>query len=424
MAAISRLEAVVFSLATSVAGILSNPALLPAPQSTPAPTGKSKSKKRRNDAVQVPTPPPSKSSTRSTQGAKKRMLGSSILAMPAPISAIKAKPEIGKERSRSSSKFRKDAARQKIESPPKAPKECLKNRTPGRGKRFRSPYNLRPRWGAKNKTDETIADPSRSGHPPAPRPLNICEENVEEYAHPKADLFAGDSFMISEELHNIVIEICEDVAPLSSIPEVSAAGAPVAATATEPAEEYVEAPEEATAPAVKEEAKAAEEKEEAKAADEAAKEAAAKVQVVAAAPTSAAAAEAVDSKTTRVTKRDIEKKEKSRPKRRLVRLSTATKESTQTSKSFMQKHSITEHPIIVDIPHSSDDTSRLKKGKTLKLKVTKSSPPLELKYYGKEFTQGGGRGQVHIHHVIPLSDPRDCNEPRDVFGRHHRGEDQ
>ncbi|XP_020086703.1 ubiquitin-like-specific protease ESD4 [Ananas comosus] len=49
----------------------------------------------------------------------------------------------------------------------------------------------------------------------------------------------------------------------------------------------------------------------------------------------------------------------------------------------MQKHSITEHPIIVDIPPSSDDTSRLKKGKTLKLKVTRSSPPLELKYYGK-----------------------------------------
>ncbi|XP_020106629.1 homeobox even-skipped homolog protein 2-like [Ananas comosus] len=161
--------------------------------------------------------------------------------MPAPISAIKENPEIGKERSRSSSKSRKDGARQKLESPPKAPMECLKNRTPGRGKRFRSPYDLRPRWGRKNKADDAIADasqPRRSGHPPAPRPLNIYEENVEEYDRPKAGLFAGDSFMKSDELHNMVIQICEDVPPISSLPEVPAAGAPVAATVTDvPAKE-------------------------------------------------------------------------------------------------------------------------------------------------------------------------------------------
>ncbi|XP_020111450.1 uncharacterized protein CG45076-like [Ananas comosus] len=124
------------------------------------------------------------------------------------------------------------------------------------------------------------------------------------------------------------------------------------------AEEKVEA---AAAPAEDEE------KEEAKAAEEAAEEATAKEKVLAAAaaaeeldkeiaaatttteekdfelvPGVASELSAIHTKTTRASKRDIEKMDKPRPKRRLVHLSTATKAPTQTAKSSMQEPSIIE----------------------------------------------------------------------------------
>nr|CAD1839519.1 unnamed protein product [Ananas comosus var. bracteatus] len=139
---------------------------------------------------------------------------------------------------------------------------------------------------------------------------------------------------------------------------------------------------------------------------------------------------------------------------------------------------ITDFPrIIIDIPEL-EETSKKQKARKLKLKVPLSSANLDLKYYGKgdlpkedqeriekfltstsfepvrvpskgidigrtdfidltshmafvssdvidsypAFTGAGGRPQVHIHHVLPLSDNRNINEPRrDVFARHQRG---
>nr|CAD1836372.1 unnamed protein product [Ananas comosus var. bracteatus] len=71
-----------------------------------------------------------------------------------------------------------------------------------------------------------VPPPRQSSHPRAPRKsarsrsINISEQLVEEDDRTTAGLFAGDSIMECDELHNVVIQICQDVQPLSSLSEV------------------------------------------------------------------------------------------------------------------------------------------------------------------------------------------------------------